>query len=878
MNYGKNSVSSRKKKIQSSTRKLGTKTGVTIFKLCILAFIAIVVTGSCVVFGMVKGVIDSAPDIASVDVSPTGYATKIYDCNGTETQRLVASGSNRVFKSIEQIPLQLQRAFIAIEDERFYEHNGIDIKGILRAGTIVLTTGKMSQGASTITQQLLKNNVFNAYNESDMAKIKRKIQEQYLALKLETYMSKDKILENYLNTINLGNGYLGVQSAANGYFNKDVSELTLSECAVIASITQNPVYLNPIRYPEDNRKRMEKVLKNMLEQGYISSEEYNEALADDVYARLQGLESESGNSTNSYFVDALIEELASDLMETFGYTSTQAYNMIYAGGLSIYSTQDLDMQATADAVINNPDWYPSNTQVSISYYLTVKHADGTTKNYSHLSLQRYFQTDGGMAGFNLTFSDEEDAQQYIDQYKAAIIGEGDTILGENLTFSVQPQISFSIVEQSTGHIKVIVGGRGNKTGNRIMNRATETARQSGSAIKPLAVYGPALDTGAITLATAWDDAPYYYSGEEAQLVTNYEKNYLGLMSTRFALYKSRNVPAVKCLTRITPAVGFGYLQKLGFTTLISPSNAINGHHDVVQSLALGGLTKGITNLEITAAYAAIANEGVYTEPIYYTQVFDHDGNLILDNTHPRTNRVFKETTAWLVTSAMKDVVQIGTGGSAKIDGMEVAAKTGTTNFHGDIWFCAFSPYYTGTVWVGYDDNSALSTNINHAGIWGEIMRQIHADKNLEPKGFPQPEGIVEMAVCSQSGLLPVEGLCDADPRGSQIVTEYFSEDNVPTESCTTHVKVKICKTTGDVATSACTNTETRIFIKKPASDTIVPEGATEYSVGDQEFAITDEKLSKLCTLHKASSQNPTGSSTGSVPSATKPGSTGTGRR
>lgn len=877
MNYGKNSVSSKKKQLRSSAKKLGTKTGVTLFKLCILAFIAIVVTGSCVVFGMVKGVIDSAPDIASVNVSPTGYATKIYDCNGTETQRLVAAGSNRVFKSIDQIPIQLQHAFIAIEDQRFYEHNGIDMKGILRAASLVLTTGKMSQGASTITQQLLKNNVFNAYNESDMEKIKRKIQEQYLALKLETYMDKDAILENYLNTINLGNGYLGVQSAANGYFNKDVSELTLSECAVIASITKNPIGLNPIRYPEDNRERMEKVLNDMFEQGYISKEEQNEALADDVYARLQGLETESGISTNSYFVDALIEELAGDLMETFGYTSTQAYNMIYAGGLSIYSTQDLEMQAVADSVINDPDWYPSRTQVSISYYLTVKHADGTTKNYSHLSLQRYFQTDGGMAGFSLTFSGEEDAQQYIDQYKAAIIGEGDSILGENLTFSIQPQISFSIVEQATGHIKVIVGGRGDKTGNRIMNRATETARQSGSSIKPLAVYGPALDTNAITLATAWDDAPYYYSGEEAQLITNYEKNYLGLMSTRFALYKSRNVPAVKCLTQITPAVGFGYLQKLGFTTLISPSNAINGHHDVVQSLALGGLTKGVTNLEMTAAYSAIANGGVYTEPIYYTQVYDHDGNLILDNTTPHSTRIFKETTAWLLTSAMKDVVQIGTGGSAKIDGMEVAAKTGTTNFHGDIWFCAFSPYYTASVWVGYDDNSVLTTSINHAGIWGEIMRQIHSDQNLEPKGFPQPEGIVEKAVCSQSGLLPVEGLCDADPRGSQIVTEYFSEDNVPTESCTTHVKVKICKTSGDVATSACTNTETRIFIKKPVSDTIVPEGATEYTVGDEEYAITDEKLSKLCSLHRSSTGS-TSNTTGTTGAATtRPGTTSSGR-
>lgn len=858
MNYGKESVSAKKKLMSSTAPKVVTKTGVTVFKILLLVFIAVIVTGSCVVLGMVTGIIDSAPDITSVDVSPTGYATRILDCNGEETARLIEEGSNRIYVSIDKIPLDLQHAFIAIEDERFYEHNGIDIRGILRAGVKTLEVGGLSQGASTITQQLLKNNVFEAYNESTIEKIKRKIQEQYLALKLETYMDKPKILENYLNTINLGHGYLGVQSAANGYFGKDVSELTLPECAVIASITKNPYYLDPIRYPDDNRERMETVLEKMYEQGYIDKTEYEEALADDVYARISEYDITSGETDttiNSYFTDALITELLDDLQETYGYTSTQAYNLIYSGGLTIYSTQDSAMQKIADDVFADPKYYPANVQYSFSYYLTVKKADGSTKNYSHVTLQNYYKKD--YVDYKITYNSKEEALAAIDAYKAVVIEEGDTVLGERLNYTLQPQISFTLMDQYTGQVKVIVGGRGEKTGNRVMNRATETVRQPGSAIKPLAVYGPALDTNAITLATAWDDAPYYYAGSNPKLVTNYEKTYLGLMSSRFALYKSRNVPAVKCLTLITPSLGFSYLEKLGFTTIVSPSNAINRHHDVIQAMALGGITKGLINMEMTAAYAAIFNGGVYTKPSYYTKVLDHDGNVILDNSEPDTTRVFKATTCYLLIDAMRDAVDLGSALGAKFDGMDIAGKTGTTQSNGDIWFCGATPYYIANIWVGYDDNSELPGNVDRFAFWKAIMEQIHAD--LPEKEFEQPEGIVRMAVCSQSGLLPVEGLCDCDPRGSQIVYEYFAEDNMPTEYCTTHVSVTICDDTGEVASPFCTHTSEKIYIQKPDSDTILPEDSGKYPVADAPYTITNEMLSSLCSLHWNSSGSNTGS-------------------
>lgn len=852
MNYGKKGVRQKKRNLSSTSSKIGHKFSVNLLKIALAVFIAVIVCIGCVVAGMIKGVIDSAPDVASINVTPTGFATKVYDNQGSEIQSLVASGSNRTSKDIEDIPVDLQHAFVVLEDERFYEHNGIDVRGIVRAGAEAVKNFRLSQGASTITQQLLKNNVFNAYNESTSEKIKRKIQEQYLAIKLESAISKEIILENYLNTINLGNGYLGVQSAAEGYFDKDVSELTLSECAVIASITQNPSGYNPIKYPEKNQRRQQVCLQNLLNQGYITKSAYDEAIADDVYSRIQNLHADSTASAYSYFVDELITQLSNDLQTQKGYSESQALNLIYKGGLSVYSTQDSNMQSIADNVLNDPANWPTNTYISISYALTVTDKDGKKHNYSQLSLQKYFQTTGGKANFSLTFQNEEEAQKYVDQYREAILSEGNTLVAENLSFNIQPQVSFSLMDQKTGEVKVIVGGRGDKTGNRTLNRATATTRQPGSSIKPLAVYGPALDLGNVSLATAIDDAPFYYSGAEAQLVTNYEKDYWGLTTVRTALKRSRNVPAVKILSEITPQVGFTYLQRFGLTTLVAPKQAINGMHDVVQSLALGGMTKGVTNIDMTAAYCAIANGGTYTKPIYYTQVYDNNGTLLLDNSQKKTNPVLKKTTAWILTNGMEDVVKSGTGTKAAIANQPVAGKTGTTNADGDIWFCGFTPYYTASIWIGFDDNTTMKTsNYQHCAMWSKIMTQIH--KSLQTKTFEQPSGIVELSVCSQSGKLAVPGLCDADPRGSQIISEYFAQDSQPKDVCDAHIIVNICNVTGMVAGPTCTDVSAQIKVKKSSADTLKKtqsvEDTDEYPVADEEYAVTDSFLNTPCTGH-----------------------------
>ena len=878
MNYGGKGIKQKKKLLNSATTKLGTKLGIFFIKLALVVLIALIVSGSCLAFGAFQGIIESAPDIESINVEPEGFATIIYDSEDNEIQTLSSAGANRMYVTIDQIPKNLQHAFIAIEDERFYEHNGIDMKGILRAASVTLTNGQLSQGASTITQQLLKNNVFNAYNESTIEKIKRKVQEQYLAVKLETVMSKDSILENYLNTINLGNGYYGVQAAAKGYFNKDVSELTISECAVIASITKSPTGLNPIRYPEKNKPRQNQVLLNMKDQGYITQAEYDEAMADDVYARLEGIElAGSSTVTYSYFVDELIEQLTSDLMTQKGYTESQATNLIYRGGLQVYSTQNTMMQDVADEVINNPDNYNDNTHFSINYALTIKQTDGTFSYYSHNSMLNWYNKTLGDTSFSLTMTDEEAARSYVEAYKAELLKEGGTVYSETLTFTLQPQISFTIIDQKTGQVKVMVGGRGDKTLNRGLNRATnDVARQPGSSIKPLAVYGPALDTGTYSLASAIDDAPYYYTGTDAKLVTNFTKGeYRGYMTLKAALTASQNVPAVKILTAITPQVGYNYLEKFGISTLVSPKNAINGCHDVVQSLALGGMTRGVSNIDMCAAYAAIANKGTYTKPIYYTKVLDSDGNVIIDNSVPETRKVLNENSDWLLIQGLRSVVTSGTGTSAGFSSQPVAGKTGTTQFDSDRWFCGFTPYYTAAIWVGYDDNSrALGNVVSHNYIWRTIMQQIHENLNLDEGTYEQPSGIVEAAVCSKSGLLPVEGLCDHDPNENCIITEYFTEDTVPTEYCSTHIKVTFCNQSGDIATSGCLSTTTKIMLKKSASSQLGAgvEGS-EFKTWDADRSITDTELSKLCSLHSASTKKP---STGTSGNGTTNATTGSG--
>ena len=783
MNYGKKSTAKKRTALISRSSMMGKRARVSFIRVLFVSLIALCIAVTCLGVGSFRGVIDTAPDVDDIDIMPLGYATFLYDDAGNQIRKLAAPDSNRLPVTLDQIPVDLQHAVVAIEDERFYEHNGIDVKGILRAGMKALTTGDFSEGASTITQQLLKNNVFTNWTSesTQLERFTRKIQEQYLAVQVEKKTDKDTILENYLNTINLGAGSYGVQAAARQYFDKDVWDLNLSECATLAGITQNPTKFNPIINPDSNRKRRKEVLQHMLDQNYITQDQYDEALADDVYSRIQAAQEKNSSTENTvytYFEDELTDQIINDLMNIKGYTKKQATNLLYSGGLKVYTTQDSKIQNILDEEYADPSNYPDTVQYELDYALTVTDPDGNQVNYSKEMLQLYFQNED--PDFDLLFDSPEDGQTYVDKYKASILANGSKVLAERVNFAPQPQSSMSVIDQHTGYVKALIGGRGEKTASLTLNRATDTTRQPGSTFKIVSTYAPALNEKGMTLATTFEDEPYEYP--DGSPVNNATRSYNGTTTIRTAIQNSINVVAVKCLEKVTPELGLKYLDNFGFTTLAHGTEAdkdANGNvwSDANLATALGGITRGVTNVELCASYAAIANGGNYIKPIYYTKILDHNGNVLIENTTAERS-VIKESTAFLLTSAMEDVVKQGTGTACQLDNMPVAGKTGTTEAYNDLWFVGYTPYYTCAVWSGYDNNEKLPDYARnfHKALWKKVMTRIH--EGLPSKEFEKPASVEKLSVCEETGLLP--------RAGCPVITEYFDVGTMPTEYCDQH--------------------------------------------------------------------------------------------
>ena len=741
----------------------------------------------CIFIGIIWYLVATAPDIDSITVSPTESATYICDQEGNYLRKLTLATSNRDIVALEEIPLSLQNAIIVIEDQRFYEHGGIDIRGILRAFLSGITSGSFSEGASTITQQLIKNNVFTEWTQENSFKdrFSRKIQEQYLALQLEDRMSKEEILENYLNTINLGAGCYGVQSASRRYFGKDISRLTLSEAAVLAAIPQNPTGYNPITNPTNNKKRREIVLSYMEEQGYITARQKEEAMADDVYTRIQEQNSiYEEESVYSYYEDALIDQVIDVLISEKGYSQDQAYRAVFSGGLRIYSAQDQSIQEICDEEFLNPANYPEGTEYGVDYALSVADANGLVTNYSTESL-RSFVRENINPSFDLLCTSQEEAQQYADAFRAYILGEELSVLAERLTLSPQPQSSLVLMDQKTGFVRAIVGGRGEKTASLTLNRATETLRQPGSTFKILTAYAPALDAYGQTLATTYENEPYRY--ENGMSVSNWDiTDYSGTVTVREAITRSINVIAVKCITAISPRVGFEYAKKFGITTLCeSYESDGNISSDIGQPLALGGITRGVSNLELCSAYAAIANSGTYHSPKFFTKILDRHGEVLIDNTSEEGSSVISRETAFLLTDAMKDVVSSPSGtayGAISAAVQPVAGKTGTTSNYKDIWFVGYTPYYTCCVWGGYDNNKDLPSSSTYHSynkvLWSAVMDRVHSI--LPASDFAKPDSVKAVTLCKDSHAIAVADGCP------HTYVEYFTEGTEPTEACGLH--------------------------------------------------------------------------------------------
>ena len=845
MKYTKQNIQKKRQILSSEKIRRNSNISLFLFKYAFIISIALIVTGLGLGVGFVRGILKTTPQITKDSVHSKGYITTIYDNKGSTIKTLSNHDSNRIYTPLSSVPKNLQHAFIAIEDERYYSHNGIDLYGIIRATFLGIRNQSLSQGGSTITQQLIKNNVLGIQPEkTTMERLERKIKEQSLALELEKIASKQYILEEYLNAINLGEGTLGVQTASQKYFNKDVSELTLSECAVLASITKNPTRLNPVTHPENNASRRSLVLQNMLEQHYITKKEYREALSDDVYTRIQknAAAAPAKKTTNSYFEDALILQVVKDLKKQLGYDETKAYNAIYSGGLKIYSTQDQQIQKIADSVTNDTSNYPKATKIALSYSLSAKTVSGKDVVYSDHNLLDYMRKNN--LGNQLIFTDEASAKTVVTKFKQYILSKGETITNESFQTTIQPQISMTIMNQSNGTVEALVGGRGNKTSDLSLNRATGTTRQPGSTFKILSAFLPALDKNHMTLATVYEDAPYNYI-DTNRPVRNYYKGYKGYSTIREAITNSMNVVSAKTIADVTPKTSFEYLMNLGFSTLVSNETTSNGnvYTDITQSLSLGGQTYGVTNMELTSAYASIANGGTYQKPVLYTKVVDHNGNILLSNTQ-KGKRVMKESTAFLLTDAMKDVITKGTGKSAKLSSsMAVAGKSGTTSNSYDYWFSGYTPYHTASVWMGYDKNTNFASDNTHKKIWSKVMNEIIKTKQEQTTDFKKPADIVKAKVCKESGKLAIKEVCDHDPRGSRVITEYFEKGTVPTQTCDIHVAVEVCKTSDKLATKNCPAN------KKQRKIYIVRKKGSHGKTADTPYLLPKKYQSVFCKKH-----------------------------
>ncbi len=714
------------KKTKSEKKKFSQKhpkMALTI-KIILLLIIIVAVIGTGIVIGMLYGAWGDEFKITEEELIIGSSNSIILDKDGNKLAEL-SGDENRKIIRLEEMPKNLINAYIAIEDERFYEHSGVDFKRTAAAiFQYIINGGKSSFGGSTITQQVVKN-ITEDDERSGIEGIIRKVKEWAKAYQIERMISKDQILELYLNIIFVGgNNNLGVEVGAEYYFNKSASELDLAECAFLAGINNSPNSYNPYGETDNSEKiknRTETVLNKMLELGMIEQAEYDEA-----YQKVEeGLHFEKAQTTGtvySYHTDATIAQVIEDVAREREISTSLASTYVYSSGLTIYSTQDSTLQSQMDEVM-----------VQNSSQYTKKSSTGNTS-----------------------------------------------------------QSAMVIIDNTTGYVVGLEGGLGEKTESRGLNRATQSTRQTGSSIKPLTSLVPGINEGVITAATIYNDNATRFQG-------NYEpKDYnafKGLISIRSAVTTSQNIPFVKVVSELTPAKSAEYLEKMGVTS-------IDKEKDGLAALSIGGFTNGITPLEMAAAYATIANNGVYRRPLFYTKVTDSDGNVVLE-AKQNTEQVISEQAAYVIKDILKSVVQSGTATYCRISGIDVAAKTGTTNSNYDKWLCGFTNYYTAATWYGYDQNEEVTGSTNWAGrIWSAVMTKVHAGK--ESSTFSQPSGIVTERICRTSGK-------KATSKCTDTYQEIFVEGMVPGDCDAHSSSARICTDTGLLANEYCPNVTTRYY-------------------------------------------------------------------
>lgn len=681
------------------------------FFIGLLILIFLLGTVSVIAVGGYLGEYDAPIDASILDMTEKGGgASKLYAMSDGEYSEIDGGlyGSVKYkYVSVEQCPENLKNAFIAIEDKRFWKHSGVDVLRASRAVFNYLKGESRSFGASTITQQLIKN-----LTGRDEYTLERKFSEMLSALELEKSAHKEQILGAYLNVINLARGCRGVGAAAEFYFGSDVADLSLRECAAIAAITNNPSVYDPISHPENNDARARVILSEMLAQGYIEETEYLSALSEKLV--LADTDQNSKNKISSWYADMVAEDVISDMCERLGYTRAEASLMVYNGGLKIYTSMDKTVQAELEKYYENEKNFPN----------------------------------GGSAE--------------------------------------QPQSAMIVTDRHTGAILGVVGAVGKKTGNRIQNYATDTRRSPGSAIKPLSVYAPALELKRINWSTVFDDSPVKFTdgnnGERVPWPKNADGKWRGDTTVRDALVRSVNTVSVRTLEMVGMDASIEFMKdKLHFDSLGASDKTLS-------ALALGQTSHGVSMREVVGGYS-VFNDGVYREPISYTEVYDSEGRLILKNEQIRHTAISRDN-ACIMTQMLKGVVSDGTAKDICLctqKGIEVAGKTGTTQNNCDRWFVGYTPDLVAAVWMGYDYPAPLDSIKGNpcVRIWDEVMFACAEARNWNVnENFELSRGVMKLTYCRDSGKIP-NSYCEGEDENNFKVG-YFTADNMPTEICDLH--------------------------------------------------------------------------------------------
>lgn len=726
-----------------------------LYKMVLMMIIILVLLVSVGV-GFAVSLAKTIPTMDSTGLDSYAMTSYVYDNKGVLLAELHGE-ENRIPVKLEDISPHMKKAIIAIEDQRFYEHKGVDLYRIAGAFVANVKSKRIVQGGSTITQQLVGMSKLDRSEKT----LKRKLQEALIAIKVEREYSKDDILEIYLNRVYFGYGAYGIEAAAQTFFNKHAKELNVQESALLAGIIQNPYMHSPIIHPDAAKSRREVVFNAMVEAQEITPEEADTLKKTEIL-----LSEESINKVAIYDHQSFTDHVIAEALEKLELENDS--ERLFQGGYRIYTSLDTRIQEKMEEVYGDSTNFPE--------------------------------------------------------------GEGDEII----------QSAMVVLDHRTGEIKGIVGGREQEgDSKRVFNRATQSYRQPGSAFKPIVVFGPALEKG-YSPASVLDDYPQAYSiNREVWAPRNYDNRYRGLVSMRTAAKYSINVWSVKMLNQIGIEEGFRFAESLGISTLVSKGK----YHDKGLALALGGLTKGVSPLEMAGAYGAFANEGIYLEPYVVTRILDQDGKVIWehdDNPKP----VMGQETAYLVTSMLQTGVEEGTGRRAQLDDRPVAGKTGTSTDTKDAWFIGYTSELVGAVWLGYDNPKEMTDVIgggyNAGPIWKQVMEVAHQD--IMPRDFSRPPGIMEVPVDKKSGLLVGE----STPFEAMEI-ELFNRNNVPKEVSSAWVKGVICAESRQLLTAECPSSVTKYFLKRE-----IPWSAQDLPRKFRNAVPEDANLelpSQYCTIH-----------------------------